>query len=132
MKLIASAAATLLLATVMSGCALRPEWTRSDHGRAQDRRQEVVDLIAAGKITEVGRYPDELVLPKEYADLATDGIVEVGEGYYFFMTWTGFSPDPYCGYEYAPDAATVSEDPLGSGGGTAESTGNGWYWICAR
>ena len=43
----------------------------------------------------------------------------------------GFSPDPYCGYEYASDPDLLEVDPLGSGHGIAESLDGGWYWICA-
>jgi hypothetical protein len=49
----------------------------------------------------------------------------------FFFTQAFFSPDPYCGYEYAQVPEALVLDPLGSGGGGAEDLGDGWYWICA-
>jgi len=43
------------------------------------------------------------VLPDDYADLSHMGLIEVRDDPFmvFFTTWTGFSPDPYCGYEYS-------------------------------
>ena len=53
-------------------------------------------------------------------------------GAYFFLRTTGFSPDPYCGYEYAPMPELLVLDPLGSGQGEANALDlDGWYWICA-
>jgi hypothetical protein len=49
----------------------------------------------------------------------------------FFYRAAGFSPDPYCGYEYASFPDLLEVDPHGSGGGVAEHLGDGWYWICA-
>jgi hypothetical protein len=49
----------------------------------------------------------------------------------FFLTYTGSSPDPYCGYESAQPGSAPVPDPLGSGAGRAEDLGNGWYWLCA-
>ena len=49
----------------------------------------------------------------------------------FFFTQAFFSPDPYCGYEYAQIPEALVLDPLGSGAGGAEDLGDGWYWVCA-
>lgn len=50
----------------------------------------------------------------------------------FFLRWTFFSPDPYCGYEFTRTAGDLDLDPLGSGQGAAEPLGvPGWYWVCA-
>ena len=62
----------------------------------------------------------------------TPDIGRLETGAYFFLRTTGFSPDPYCGYEFAPFPNTLVLDPLGSGHGQAEPLGvDGWYWICA-
>lgn len=59
--------------------------------------------------------------------------LRTSSGAYFFLRVTGFSPDPYCGYEYVPSGAAIDVDPRGSGGGIAEPLGiPGWFWICAR
>jgi hypothetical protein len=122
----------LALGVAVAGCALQPDWTRDDHGPSQARRQEVVGKIESGEIHEIGKYPEEIVLPATYADLSERGVVSARDGHIFFTTWVGFSPDPYCGYEYAADPDNLEPDPLGSGGGIAEPLGDGWYWICAR
>ncbi len=67
-----------------------------------------------------------------HARVDTRQAIPLGNGGYFFVRTTGFSPDPYCGYEYAPTLAMLVLDPLGSGQGNAEPLGvDGWYWICA-
>jgi hypothetical protein len=48
---------------------------------------------------------------------------------FFFLTLTGFSPDPYAGLEFVPEGCQPEVDPLGSGQGTADSLGDGWFWI---
>jgi hypothetical protein len=45
------------------------------------------------------------------------------------MTLTGFSPDPYGGFEFVPPGFTPVSDPLGSGQGEAHEMGGPWYWI---
>jgi hypothetical protein len=60
------------------------------------------------------------------------GVHYLDFGTVFFLRVTGFSPDPYCGYEYAPVPESIVLDPLGSGEGIAEPLPvAGWYWICA-
>ncbi len=127
------ALSSLVLSFGVAGCALTPEMARDDQGRAQDRREQVVELIRSGQIAERDEY-DNVVLPAGLADASIHGKVDVRDEPFmvFFMTWTGFSPDPYCGYEYVADEATVDPDPLGSGSGKElEATGEGWFWLCA-
>lgn len=125
--------AGVAIATIVAGCALNSELSRDDHGSAQDRRERVVELIRTGQLREHNEYGD-VVLPPDFEGASKDGIVTVRDAPFmvFFMTWTGFSPDPYCGYEYAPDEGSVDPDPLASGSGNRlEQIAPGWYWICA-
>ena len=124
----------MIIVLSISGCALRPiAPTRDDHGSAQDQRQRIVEMIQLGQLGEPDEY-DEVALPQPLAGASNRGRVLVRNGPFmvFFVTWTGFSPDPYCGYEFAPDPGSVDPDPLGSGQGQAESIGDSWFWICAR
>ena len=75
---------------------------RADHGDAQQRREQVVEMARSGSLTQHDENGD-LVLPTDLADLTVYGVVTVrGDGsMVFFLTETFFSPDPYCGYEYA-------------------------------
>ena len=125
--------AATLFATGLAGCA--PTFlaaSRSDTGAAQDQRKRIVELIRSGQLTERDEY-HQLVLPSQLAGASKDGLLEVQDDPFmvFFITWTGFSPDPYCGYEYAPDSGSLDPDPLGSGQGHEEPIGDSWYWICA-
>lgn len=62
----------------------------------------------------------------------TPDVRRLSNGAYFFVRTTGFSPDPYCGYEFAPFPDMLVLDPFGSGQGVAEPLGvDGWYWVCA-
>jgi len=112
---------------------------REDGGDAQVRRELIVSMIRTGqlKIEDASGAVTggALTLPPDLASASIDGRIDIREGplVVFFTTWVGSSPDPYCGYEYAPQPGSVQVDPLGSGtGDPAESIGDGWYWICAR
>jgi hypothetical protein len=130
---VSQAIATALIATGLAGCVpalLAP--SRSDTGAAQDQREEIVEMIRSGQLTERNEF-QQLVLPPQFAGASQGGLLEVRDDPFmvFFITWTGFSPDPYCGYEYAPDPGSLDPDPLGSGHGDEELIGDSWYWICA-
>ena len=103
--------AALLVATCTAEAA------RDDTGPAQRLRAHTVERLRAGDLSVEG--PSYTVL--SYEPLTV-----------FFLSWTGFAPDPYCGYEYAEDQTSVETDPLKSGHGDIEDIGNGWYWLCAR
>ena len=98
----------------------------------QDRREAVVAAVQRDVLSHVDVYGTER-LPGSFADLSMDGEIDVdqGAGWVFFTRVVGFSPDPYCGYEFVADPTLLETDPLGSGHGIAESLGDGWYWICA-
>lgn len=122
--------AVIVLATTLTACGAP---AAPNAAGQHERRVEVVQMVEAGELTE----RDELgrvLLPPDYADLSSIGRVGVRDDplMVFFTTWTGFSPDPYCGYEYSADASSVVVDPLGSGRAEVEPLGDGWYWICAR
>ena len=90
-------------------------------------------MLEAGQLTERDEF-GSVVLPDDYADLSQNGLIEVRDDplMVFFTTWTGFSPDPYCGYEYTEEAAAVESDPLFSGSGEVQAlNAEGWYWLCA-
>jgi hypothetical protein len=117
----------LVLVVVGCGAPATPN-AAADH----ERREAVVDLVASGELAE--RDEDgRVVLPNKYSDLSQAGVIDVRDDplMVFFTTWVGFGPDPYCGYEYSPEADAVVVDPRGSGTGEAEPLGDGWYWICA-
>lgn len=106
-----------------------------DFARSVGRRNEVVEMVRQGRLTET-IFNGETALPDGYRDLTVWGGISVeGSGtdapIVFFMTVTGFSPDPYWGFEYAGDSPPIV-DPNGSGVGTAEPLGGGWYWIAAH
>ncbi len=95
------------------------------------------DIDFAGQRAEMQATVDEiraLGLPADdfgqygYADYV---IGESGRLMVFFFRAAAFSPDPYCGYEYASYPDLLEVDPLGSGDGVAEDLGEGWYWVCA-
>jgi hypothetical protein len=95
-------------------------------------RTEVLASVRAGTLEHV-EY-DDYALPTGLEGLSEDHLVQAVVGpptMAFFFTQAFFSPDAYCGYEYAqvPDALVL--DPLASGAGGAEDLGDGWYWICA-
>lgn len=95
-------------------------------------RTAVVEALQAGSL-ERGEY-DDYALPRRLEGLARDGVVQATPGpptMAFFLTQVFFSPDPYCGYEYAQVPEALVLDPLGSGWGLGEDLGDGWYWVCA-
>lgn len=97
------------LGSVLAACS--PESTRDDTGPAQERRKHTVERLLAGDLAVEG--PAYEVLSHEPLTV-------------FFKTWSGMSPDPYCGYEYAADPTAVEPDPHGSGHGEVEAIGGGW------
>jgi hypothetical protein len=104
-----------------------------DFNLNQTRREAVVKAIQDGTLTETDEY-GSVLLPAALADLSENGRVDVRRGsgdMVFFTRVVGFSPDPYCGYEYISDPDLLEVDPLGSGHGIAEALGGDWYWICA-
>lgn len=112
---------------------------REDGGDGQVRRELIVDMVRTGQLKAEdatgGVTSGTVALPPEVSAATIDGRIHIREGplVVFFTTWTGSSPDPYCGYEYAPEPGSVDIDPLGSGTGEpAAAIGDGWYWICAR
>jgi hypothetical protein len=117
---------------------LVPHTTLADLDFALSRiqREEVVRLAGAGALEQLEDERD-YHLPDGYRGLADREIVEVweceaGGTMVFFRTITGFSPDPYGGFEYVPPGCTVEADPHGSGAGVAHHLGDSWYWIIAR
>ena len=104
--------------------------------RAQ--REEVVRRAMADSLEPFdGQYasPHDFVLPDGFTGLSDDRVVWVdrdGCGIeVFFRTITGFSPDPYGGFEFATPGCDPELDPHGSGQGRARDLGGGWYWIDA-
>lgn len=97
-------------------------------------REEVVRMAAAGALERSER--GGFVLPPGASGLSVHGTVERIEDdcgvRVFFLTITGFSPDPYAGFEFVPDRCDPELDPLGSGHGQATPLGDGWFWIEAR
>jgi hypothetical protein len=95
-------------------------------------RTAVLESIRAGTLDHV-EY-DDYALPTGLEHLSEDHRVQAIAGppaMAFFFTQAFFSPDPYCGYEYAQVPEALVLDPLGSGAGGAEDLGDGWYWVCA-
>jgi hypothetical protein len=118
------------LAVIMTACGA-PAAPNAAIGH--DRRVEVVEMVLAGQLTERDES-GSVVLPDDDADLSHLGVIEVRDDPFmvFFTTWTGSSPDPYCGYEYSADPTAVEVDPRFSGTGEARPLdAQGWYWICA-
>jgi hypothetical protein len=113
---------------------LRMPLVRLDLELSRPARVDVIRLIDGGSLTASDRYGG-YELPHEARGLSVHGTVEViddGCGRrFFFMTVTGFSPDPYGGFQFVPAGCQPHPDPLGSGGGNAESLGGGWFWINA-
>ena len=112
---------------------------RENGGDAQVRRERIVSMLRTGqlKIEDASGAVTggSLTLPPDLSSASIDGHIDIREGplVVFFRTWSGSSPDDYCGYEYAPQPGSVQVDPLGSGtGDPADPIGDGWYWICAR
>jgi hypothetical protein len=140
--------ATLMLAFLASPClqigtaalyfglpSARPTMVTIDLTMSRSARLEVVRLAATGEL-ETAPWPGEFVLPARARGLSVHGTVDVVYDacgpILFFMTLTGFSPDPYAGFEYVPTGCDPILDPLGSGHGNATDLGDGWYWIEAR
>ena len=105
---------------------------RLDLAMSRTAREEMVELATAGKL-EPGEYRGEYLLPAPAAGLSVHGEVDVIDEpcgkTVFFMTLTGFSPDPYGGFEFVPPGCAPVSDPLGSGQGEAHPMGGSWYWI---
>jgi len=120
-KMLLSSAGLAVIA--LTGCGEVGPNAEDDH----ERREEVVTMVESGQLTELDEY-GRTVLPDGYDDLTKIGVIRVREDPFmvFFHTWSGFSPDPYCGYEYSPDPSAVDVDPLNSGVGEAEPLGDGW------
>lgn len=125
-------AGLIVAVAVLAACANQGP-TRTDTGPRQEERVQIVELVRDGQLTERDEF-DRLILPADLARASIGGRLEVRADPFmvFFTTWTGSSPDPYCGYEYSPTDFGVDPDPLGSGEGEAESIGDSWFWICAR
>jgi hypothetical protein len=112
--------------------AQRPSLVQLDFQLSVAQRSEVVRMAVQGRLAGPNKRGDYW-LPDGYGGLSVHGDVTVWRDLcgvsVFFMTVTGFSPDPYWGFEYSPDGCPPSVDPLASGGGTATDLGGGWYWI---
>lgn len=110
-----------------------PRLTRTlDFNGGVRGRTAVVEAVRAGTLEHV-EY-DDYALPAGLEGLAQADVVQATAGpptMAFFLTQVFFSPDPYCGYEYAQVPEALVLDPLGSGAGGAEELGDGWYWVCA-
>ena len=112
----------------------RPILVRADLAMSRAAREEVVRQALDHDLPP-GDWPSEYVLPVGASGLSVDRTVYLIEDCgpeVFFLTLTGFSPDPYAGFEYVPAGCTPEPDPLGSGQGITEDLGDGWYWIQAR
>lgn len=122
----------VLCLLVLGGCGMP---TSPNSAIGHERRVEVVEMIRAGRLTETDEF-GSVILPDEYAGLSQSGKVTVRDDPFmiFFLTWTGFGPDPYCGSEYSEDSTAVAADPLFSGNGDVRPVdgAEGWYWLCAR
>jgi hypothetical protein len=105
---------------------------RLDLALSRASREEVIRLAASGSLPASERYGG-YVMPTDAAGLSVYGNVDVADSAcgqrFFFMTLTGFSPDPYAGFEFVPTGCEPEVDPLGSGSGVAEPLGDGWFWI---
>jgi hypothetical protein len=102
------------------------------------QRDEVVRRAEAGALapfTGPNAGPEDFMLPDGFAGLSDTPTVWVQRDdcgtRVFFRTITGFSPDPYGGFEYATPGCIPELDPYGSGRGRARELGGGWYWINA-
>jgi hypothetical protein len=99
---------------------------------SRPQREFAIGMAERGELAP-GPY-DSLELPWWGRGLSVDGVLERVPGPcggWFFMTITGFSPDPYGGLEYVPDGCEPEVDPLGSGDGEATEIGHRWFWIVA-
>ncbi len=97
----------------------------------QEHRQQIVAMIKSHDLVE--EQSGDLAVPAGMGDATFFGapvwVRRKPALTVFFVTQVFFSPDPYCGYEYAEGIPEV--DPLKSGTGKAEPVGGNWYWICA-
>jgi hypothetical protein len=119
-----------------SAAATRPALEDLDLTLSRIQREEVVRRAVAG---ELERADDEYhtdsdyQLPDGFRGLSDRPSIWVHRDAcgirVFFRTITGFSPDPYGGFEYASAACEPEVDPYGSGQGHARPLGNGWYWV---
>lgn len=105
---------------------------------SRSQREAIVQAALDGDLTPSSdpyALPGDYALPDGFAGLTDDSPLwvqwdECGIKV-FFRTMTGFSPDPYGGFEYSPPVCPPELDPLGSGFGIARDLGGGWYWIDA-
>ena len=102
------------------------------------QREEVVRRALGGELSpSTARYagPEDFMLPDGFGGLADGSTIWVQRDEcgirVFFLTMTGFSPDPYSGFEYATPGCHPELDPRGSGRGEARDLRDGWYWINA-
>lgn len=116
----------------------RPALEDLDLSLSRVQREEVVRRAEDGQLVAwTGAYarPEDFVLPDGFAGLTDGGAIWVARDgcgiKVFFLTITGFSPDPYGGFEYASPGCQPELDPLGSGAGEARDLGGSWYWIDA-
>jgi hypothetical protein len=127
--LVVAGLATLAAVAVFAG---GPRLARAiDFAQGLAGRTEVVEAIRSGALA--AKSGGEVVLPEGRRNLAIGGVVVASPTeptMVFFHTQSFFSPDPYCGYEYAQIPDALDLDPLGSGVGAAEDLGHGWYWVC--
>ena len=117
----------------------RPLLEDLDLSLSRMQRDEVVRRAQAGELApSTRRYagPEDFLLPDGFTGLSDGRTIWVLEAEcgvrVFFRTITGFSPDPYGGFEYATPGCDPELDPLGSGQGRARALGYSWYWIDAR
>jgi hypothetical protein len=105
-----------------------------DFALSRAAREEVIRWVDSGSLPESERHGG-YELPDGSKGLSVYGIVDVIDDdcgrRVFFMTVTGFSPDPYGGFEFVPASCQPAPDPLGSGAGVAHPLGGGWFWINA-
>ena len=120
------------MAAIIAVPATRFPIVTADLLMSRAAREDIVQLASSGRL-QPGEYAGQYRLLGSEAGLSVWGDVEVFEEAcgtkVFFMTVTGFSPDPYGGFEYVPDGCIPDADPLGSGAGSAYPLGGPWYWI---
>ena len=88
---------------------LRMPLVQADLALSRDARERIVRLATSGSLPP-GEYVGEFRLPAGDAGLSVWGTVDVIDDrcgqQVFFMTLTGFSPDPYAGFEHVPRSLT--------------------------
>ncbi|HEY4228321.1 MAG TPA: hypothetical protein VGM49_08270, partial [Candidatus Limnocylindrales bacterium] len=116
----------------------RPALEDLDLALSRGQREEIVRRAELGQLapsTAAYASREAFLLPEGFAGLVDGSEVWVRQDEcgirVFFRTITGFSPDPYGGFEFASPGCQPEVDPLGSGAGLARDIGGGWYWIDA-